>query len=91
MISLICHDITTDNYTKTMFWIRTCQINAPDSRLQMILTKVDKLSPQERSSKKEAFVKEITDLLQKEIMTALPDRNKDQPNALPSNSLTDNG
>ena len=70
MISLICHDITTDNYTKTMFWIRTCQINAPDSRLQMILTKVDKLSPQERSSKKEAFVKEITDLLQKEIMTA---------------------
>ena len=57
-----------------------CQMNAPNSKMQILLTKVDKITQQEREDRKTSFVKEFTDLLDKEIQ--MTESNKEKTKSL---------
>ena len=67
MISLVCHDILSSDYHKTMSWIKICQRNAPNSKIQMLLTKTDLANKEELDIRRDAFVKGLGPLIDKEI------------------------
>ena len=57
-----------------------CQMNAPHSKMQILLTKVDKITPQEREDRKASFRKGFNNLLDHEIQ--MTEINKEKTKSL---------
>ena len=68
MINLVCHNLMEEDYSKTMWWVKICQRNAPKSYIKILLTKIDQVNKKERRAKTEAFVKGFSKLIDKEIL-----------------------
>ena len=64
---MLCHDINSGGYNETMEWLKLSQVNAPNSTVLLVLTKLDVPSEEECTSLTRQFVDSLTHLIDKEI------------------------
>ena len=79
-VCLLCHDIMKENYEATFFWLKATQTNAPDSKVLVALTQIDRAGGN-LESLTQKFVKTFTALIDREMqVTEFQKKNTQSPN-----------